>query len=173
MPSAIEGRSQRSPISREELADRRAETIRRNRIKKAAEESLIVAGVVLAFVGAYKLTSNNNRSKDNPAKAELRAKLISTAEKTDDPKIIIIPYSVSSTPTPKDLMLSEVAADLHPLADGQNANEELEALRTYVSKKQQKTLALDPGQRLRIVINTATGDILPKPTETDSADDNS
>lgn len=125
-------------------------------IKKASRQVLLAAGVVLAIAGGSYITKSGNA---NSEKAKLRAQLMNKAEPTPFPHVVLEPYKVGRAP--KDVMLSEVAADLHPLADKQDAMDEIQILRTYLRPEQQQDLILTPGQELMVAINTETGQILP------------
>jgi len=122
--------------------------------------------VSIAFVAAANAINTNA----NPEKAKLRAALIAKAHKTVDPNIILEPYTVGNRT--QDVMLSEVAADMHPLTTSQNATEESDVLASYLEPNQREAHAFVPGQQLSIAINTSSGEIIPESEIPPSAETN-
>lgn len=143
-------------LSKEEIKHRRTAEVRRKTSRKASRLLLLATGAVVAIVATAEATKDNA----NPEKAKLRAVLMTKAHKTTDPNVIIEPYMVGNRP--EDVMLSGVAADMHPLTTGQNAVEESDALESYLWPNQRKAHAFTPGQQLGIAINTSTGKIIPE-----------
>lgn len=142
-----------SPV---EIKQRRTAEVRRKSSRRASRLLLLATGVTVALVAAANSINNNS----NPEKAKLRAALIAKSHKTTDPNVIVEPYTVGSRP--QDVMLSEVAADMHPLTTGQDATEESTVLASYLTPAEEQVHAFVPGQHLDIAINTESGRILPQ-----------
>jgi hypothetical protein len=139
------------------LQNRRQERKRDQRNRRLGRQILAGAGVAVALLGGSLVFGD----KPNPRKAQLKAALISREIPTTNPNVMIEPYRVGNQT--KDVMLSEVAADLHPLStDNQDAMEAIDALDTYLKPTQIEQDAFYPGQKLNIAIDKKSGDILPK-----------
>lgn len=151
-----------SLIPREELTRRRTEARKLRRARQASASVLLALGITSPVIVASVLSR-----KANPEKAKLRAALIQKEIPTSNPNIVIEPYDVGTQP--QDVLLSEVAADLHPMVDGQDAMDEILALKTYLKPNQMPLETFTPGQHLDIGINTAKGQIVAETDLPDSA----
>ncbi|HEX5448328.1 MAG TPA: hypothetical protein VFW90_03975 [Candidatus Saccharimonadales bacterium] len=154
-------------IPQDEIDKRRsAERVRQN-LRRQGRMALAGVGIGLTLAGASVYLT---RGHENPRKAQLRAALVRNEIPTANPGVVIEPYNVGKKTL--DVMLSEVAADLHPLSTGnQDAMGAIEALETYLTDEQQESgqTAFSPGQHLDVAIDKDTGAVLPRSEALDSA----
>lgn len=130
-----------------------------------ARYAFIGAGLLAAvgvFVGANKLADRAS-GLDKYVAAESAAPFKTQLPNlviwpSTDSNVIIVEYTVLDQPS--DLLLSEVAADMHIVAP-EDQTRAVQAIRTYLLNSR-----LHPGQKIIIYVDAKRGTILPSPNKT-------